>query len=137
MALNIWRGCVRTLRTTPHTPPPSSPPGTRLLFLHCRLIFRPDLVLSCANSPLFQYFKDFRRWQHALVNLIKKLLLTLANIYLSIVNNRNTRKRCEIYLKLTIKIPERRHWRRSDVFIVNFEHISLLFLVLLLLIFSK
>ena len=117
--------------------PPSSPPGTRLLFLHCRLIFRPDLVLSCANSPLFQYFKDFRRWQRALVNLIKKLLLTLANIYLSIVNNRNTRKRCEIYSKLTIKIPERRHWRRSDVFIVNFEHISLLFLVLLLLILSK
>ena len=118
-------------------PHPSSPPGTRLLFLHCRLIFRPDLVLSCANSPLFQYFKDFRRWQRALVNLIKKLLLTLANIYLSIVNNRNTRKRCEIYSKLTIKIPERRHWRRSDVFIVNFEHISLLFLVLLLLILSK
>ena len=111
MALNIWRGCVRTLRTTPHTPPPhpSSPPGTRLLFLHCRLIFRPDLVLSCANSPLFQYFKDFRRWQRALVNLIKKLLLTLANIYLSIFSNRNTRKRCEIYSKLTIKIPERGH----------------------------
>ena len=24
--------------------------------------------------------------------------------------------------KLTIKTPERRHWRRSDVFILNFEH---------------
>ena len=24
----------------------------------------------------------------------------------------------------TIKIPERRHWRRSGIFIVNFEHIS-------------
>ena len=24
--------------------------------------------------------------------------------------------------KLTIKTPERRHWRRSGVFIVNFEH---------------
>ena len=31
-----------------------------------------------------------------------------ANIYLFKVNNRNTRKRCEIYSKLTIKIPERR-----------------------------
>ena len=26
--------------------------------------------------------------------------------------------------KLTIKTPERRHWRRSVVFIVNFERIS-------------
>ena len=36
--------------------------------------------------------------------------------------------------KLTIKTPERwqwRRWRRSDVFIVNFEHISNLVLVLL------
>ena len=24
--------------------------------------------------------------------------------------------------KLTIKIPERRHWRRSGIFIVNLEH---------------
>ena len=30
----------------------------------------------------------------------------------------------EIYSKLTIKIPERHHWRRSGIFIVNFEHIS-------------
>ena len=26
-------------------------------------------------------------------------------------NNRNTRTKCEICSKLTIKIPERRHWR--------------------------
>ena len=32
-----------------------------------------------------------------------------ANIYLFKVNNRNTRKSCEICLKLTIKTPERRH----------------------------
>ena len=38
------------------------------------------------------------------------------------VNNRNTRTRCEIYPKLSIKIPGR-HWRRSGIFIVNFEHI--------------
>ena len=37
-------------------------------------------------------------------------------IYLLKVNNRNTRTRCEIFLNLTM--------RRSDVFIVNFEHIS-------------
>ena len=34
---------------------------------------------------------------------------------------------------LTIKIPERRQWRHFVVFIVTFEHISHLFLVLLLL----
>ena len=40
------------------------------------------------------------------------------------VNNRNTRARREICSKLTTKIPERRDWRRSGIFIVNFEHIS-------------
>ena len=55
------------------------------------------------------------------------------NIYFFKVNHRNTTKRCEICSKLTIKTPERRHWDRSGVFIVNFEHISHLFLVLLLL----
>ena len=56
-----------------------------------------------------------------------------ASKYLLKVNNRNTRKNCEICLKLTIKTAERRHWRRSGAFIVNFEHISHSFLVFLLL----
>ena len=56
-----------------------------------------------------------------------------AGIYLLKVNNRNARTRCEICSKLTIMTPERRHWRRSGVFIVNFEHISHLGLVSLLL----
>ena len=43
------------------------------------------------------------------------------------VNNINTRKRCKICSKLTIKTPERRQWHRSCVFIVNFEHISHVF----------
>ena len=46
-----------------------------------------------------------------------------AGIYLLKVNNRNTRTRREICSKLTIKTPERRHWRRSGVFIVNFEQV--------------
>ena len=58
-------------------------------------------------------------------------------IYLLKVNNRNTRTRCEICSKFTIKTPKRRHWRRSGVFIVNFEHISYLVLVLLLLTLSR
>ena len=40
------------------------------------------------------------------------------------VNNRNTTTRCEIYSKLTLKTPERRHWCRSGVFVVSFEHIT-------------
>ena len=34
-----------------------------------------------------------------------------AGNYLLKVNNRNTRTRCEICSKLTIKTPERRHWQ--------------------------
>ena len=49
------------------------------------------------------------------------------------VNFRNTRTRCEMCSKSTINTSERRQWRRSDVFIVNFEHISHLVLVFLLL----
>ena len=51
--------------------------------------------------------------------------------YLFKVNHRNARARCEICSKLTIKTPERRHWRRSGVFIVSFEHISHLVLLFL------
>ena len=60
-----------------------------------------------------------------------------AGNYMFKVNNRNTRTRCEICSKLTIKTPERRQWRRSGVFIVNFEHISHLVLVFLLLTLSR
>ena len=54
-----------------------------------------------------------------------------AGIYLLKVSNRNTRTRCEICSKLTIKTPERRQWRRSGVVIVNFEHIPRFALVFL------
>ena len=52
----------------------------------------------------------------ALMKLLKK--------YMFKVNNRSTRRKCEICSKLTIKIPERRHCRRSGIFIVNFEHFT-------------
>ena len=42
-----------------------------------------------------------------------------------------------MFLKLTIKTPERRQWRRSGVFIVNCEHISHFLLVFLLLTLSR
>ena len=60
-----------------------------------------------------------------------------ANIYLFKVNGRNTRKRCEICSKLTIKTQN----GVSDVvlvfFIVTSEHISHLFLVSLQLVLNK
>ena len=58
-------------------------------------------------------------------------------IYLLKVNNKNSRARCKICSKLTIKTPERRHWRWSGVFIVNFEHISHLVLVFRLLTLNR
>ena len=47
------------------------------------------------------------------------------------VNNRNTRTKCEICSKLTIKTTEQRQWGRSGAFIVNLEQISQLILVFL------
>ena len=56
-----------------------------------------------------------------------------AGICLLKVNNKNTKTRYEICSKLTIKIREQHQWHHSGIFIVNFEHISHLVLVLLLL----
>ena len=60
-----------------------------------------------------------------------------ANIYLFKVNKTNTRKRCEIYSKLMIVNNVQSHWRHSGVFIVNFKHINLFFLMFLLLILNR
>ena len=63
------------------------------------------------------------------------VVYNIVAIYLLKVNNRNTRTRCKICSKLTIKLPERR--RRSGNFIVNFEHILRLVLVFLLLTYNN
>ena len=42
------------------------------------------------------------------------------SIYLFKVNSRNIRKRSEICSKLPMKIPKRRHWGRSGVFIISY-----------------
>ena len=59
-------------------------------------------------------------------NFLKLLKIYLVGIYLLKVNNRNTRTRCEICSKLTIKTT-------SGDFIVNFEHISHIVLVFLMI----
>ena len=78
-----------------------------------------------SNYAMEKYFPEFVIKAH-------KQCPSPAGIYFFKVNNGKTRTMCEIYSKLTIKTPERRHWRRSSVFIVNFEDISHLVLVLLL-----
>ena len=47
-----------------------------------------------------------------------------ANKYMLKDHNKNTRTRSGISSKLTIKTSERRHWPRSDVFIVNFTYFT-------------
>ena len=56
------------------------------------------------------------------ISSINMRVLNPVGIYLITVNNKSTRTRCEIC-----------HWRRSGVFIVNFEQILNLVLVFLLL----
>ena len=61
-------------------------------------------------------------------------------MYLFKVNNITLEKDAtyiQLTIKLTIKKPERCQWRRSGIFIVNFEHISHIFLVFLLLTLKK
>ena len=57
--------------------------------------------------------------------------------YMFKVNNRNTKTRCKICSKLTIKTPGGHPWCSSGVFIVDFEHVSHLVLVLLLITLNR
>ena len=89
-----------------------------------RQLARPKSLVTTLNIIV----KDLQKID-TLLNLRDKPKLSTmfiypAVIYLLKVSNRNTRTRCEICSKLTIKTPERRH---------NFEHISHLALVFLLL----
>ena len=93
------------------------------------------IVLYCTYCKKI-YVETFSR-VFAIPQKVLQMPLNPANINLFKVNKRNTRKRREIYLKLIIKTPERRHWSHSGVFIVNFKNISHLFLVFLILTLNK
>ena len=86
--------------------------------------FQKQSAFSCLSS---------QKKPHHRYSTGSKMFLFPAGIYMFKVSNRNTRTRCEIGSKLTIKTAERCHWRLSGVFIVNFEHILHLVLVFLLL----
>ena len=55
---------------------------------------------SYQGSKMLNFAYVITRW----------FLMCPVNIYLFKVNNTNTATRCDIYSKLTIKTPERRHW---------------------------
>ena len=99
---------------------------------------------STGNSPIAPFHFTFFLNSHFLMFFWCSILpfikpstiihqLIPAGIYLLSVNDRNTKSRCKIHWKLTIKTPEWRQWRRSGAFIVNFEHISHFVIVFLLL----
>ena len=70
-------------------------------------------------------------------NILRKrdLVTTIwspSNNYMLKVNNINTRKMCGTWSKLRIKTPHRPQWRCSGIFILNFERISHILLLLTL-----
>ena len=87
-------------------------------------------------SLVNQYLKYILKTLHRSFQSFPYPRTNPANIYLLKVNNRDTRERYEICSKITIKTLKERQWRRSGVFLVNFEHISHLFLVFLLLVLN-
>ena len=58
---------------------------------------------------------------HAVTQWLEQYASDLANIYFFKFNNRNTRKRCEVCSKLTIKTPEGPF---SSVSIADFEQVN-------------
>ena len=121
-----------------------------IAFLYCAYPYcnypdcpRISWIIFIGGKGSFQYFLMslfhvvFRVWERSGAGILLRSYPVPANIYLLRFNKINFRKRCEICSKLTIKTPERRHWRRSGVSIVNFEHIPHLFLLFLTLNFNK
>ena len=83
-----------------------------------------------AAESCFPKIAKYNNYELTLISF-SILIINPAGIHLLKANNRNTRTRCEICSKSTIKTW--RQWRRSGVFIINFERISQLVPVFLLL----
>ena len=82
--------------------------------------------ISHEKECIWQYYKA-----------ISNSILNQTVVYMLNVKRRNTAEKCKIFSKLTITKPEQGQWGRSDVFIVNFEHILKHFLVFLLFNLNK
>ena len=120
----------------------------RSAFLYNFLSSTLKSLIQYGNS-LWKYSRNFMKalelvtqgqqiWQDKILNVITGTCKSQVNkITCSKSIIKNTRKRCEICSKLTVKTPLQRHWRCSGVFIVKLEHISNLFLSFLLQILNK
>ena len=97
----------------------------------CCVKCQSDWKQNCLLNPLPSLVLYFTVFQ---VRIIKSSECNpfSAKIFLVQSPQWNTRRKCEICSKLTIKTPEQRHWRCSGVLNVNFEHVSHLFLMFLL-----
>ena len=87
--------------------------------------------LTKRYDGFLKIYKTFR--MHCIVwwKIFQTVFFPAGN-YMFKVKNKNSRIRCKVCSKLIMKIPERRHWHGSGVFIINSEHISHLVLVFLL-----
>ena len=102
---------------------------TTLCGLYWALTILSNVFLSVFQLKIPEIYLALYPDQILKKHKMLRIFIYPAGIYLLKINNRNTRKRCEICSKLIMKTPERRHWRHSGVFIVNFEHVSRLTLV--------
>ena len=106
------------------------------IFISSKLLLK---TLSIFFENTKGYYHQCNYIHHNSFDKIKIVVITAKSRksptgnYMFKINNRNTTARCEICSKLTAKTPE----RRSGVFIVNFEYISHLVLVFLLLTLSR
>ena len=85
----------------------------------------------------FRFWKSLKNYQkNTVFYLFFKTIISAVQIYIQqkYTCSKSTIdiKNCEIYSRLTVKTPKRGQWRCFSVFIETIEHISHLFLVLLL-----
>ena len=86
----------------------------------------------CFQSFEFTYHFCKTAWQ------IRCLIINfLASIYSFKVNNRNTRKRCEISSKLTIKTPEPCQWQQWGQHFVDFQQVNVSWVFLIFLVTDR
>ena len=90
-------------------------------------MFTPGVKMLMVETPGQCAHNNIKKRQSDRNSLISDVFIVtfayihLAGIYFFKSNKGNTRIICEICSKLIIKTSERGQWRRSDVFIVNFE----------------
>ena len=95
-----------------------------LRFAFFSLCFLPEVRWNLGNLSTLANSLDcqFSRWKRLRMWFIKWVSWAIQPALAC--SKLATTKKCEIGSKLSTKTPERPQWRRSGVFIVNFEQIS-------------